>query len=305
MSYNLNDMGPRKSARWAMLFTILCLLLLTATFGLAQAPPALRVVEAFPPFQIIGNIYYVGDTNEAIYLITTPEGHILLDTGYQETVPIVKAGVEKLGFRMRDIKIMISGHAHSDHVAGHALVREMTGGARVLASQADAPVIESGGRQGSFRGPSASPWPPTKVDQILRDGDKVTHGGVTLTAHLTPGHTQGNTAWTMVVEDGGRRLNVAFMPSLGVNNGVHLVNYPNYPNIVEDYTKSFRVAKGLPCEVFLGPHGSFFNLQEKFDRMQAGASPNPFIDSAGCRKFIEDREAAFQKQLEEERRTRR
>lgn len=284
------------------MFLAFALSLLAAASASAQAP---QVVEAFPPFKIIGNIYYVGDTNEAIYLITTPEGHILLDTGYQETAPIVRAGVEKLGFQMRDIKIMISGHAHADHVAGHALVREMTGGARVLASQADAPVIASGGRQGSFRGPSANPWPPTKVDQIIRDGDKVTHGGVTLTAHLTPGHTQGNTSWTMVVQDGGRRLNVAFMPSLGVNNGVHLVNYPNYPNIVEDYTKSFRVAKGLPCEVFLGPHGNFYNLKEKYDRMQAGASPNPFIDPAGCRKWIEDREAAFQKQLEEERQTRR
>ena len=286
-------------------FLILALFLFVAAGGSAQAPQEPRVVEAFPPFKIIGNIYYVGDTNEAIYLITTPEGHILLDTGYQETVPIVRAGVEKLGFQMRDIKIMISSHAHADHVAGHALVREMTGGARVLASELDAPVIESGGRRGSFRGPAASPWPPTKVDQVIRDGEKVAFGGVTLTAHLTPGHTQGNTAWTMVVEDGGRRLNVAFMPSLGINNGVHLVNYPNYPNIVEDYTKSFQVAKSLPCEVFLGPHGSFYNLKGKFDRLQAGAQPNPFIDPSGCRAWIEDREAAFQKQLAEERRTRR
>jgi metallo-beta-lactamase class B len=140
---------------------------------------------------------------------------------------------------------------------------------------------------------------------VIRDGEKVTLGGVTLTARLTPGHTQGNTAWTMQVEDGGRRLNVAFLPSLGVNNGVHLVNYPNYPNIVEDYTKGFQVAKSLPCEVFLGPHGSFYNLKEKYDRLQAGGQPNPFIDPAGCRAWIEDREAAFQKQLEEERRTRR
>jgi len=300
-----SDIMTKLNTVKSAMFLVLVVSMLTATGSLAQAPQAPRVVEAFPPFKVIGNIYYVGDTNEAIYLITTPQGHILLDTGYQETAPIVRAGVEKLGFQMRDIKIMISGHAHADHVAGHALVREMTGGARVLASAADAPVIESGGRQGSFRGPAASPWPPTKVDQVIRDGERVTLGGVTLTAHLTPGHTKGNTAWTMTVEDGGRRLNVAFMPSLGINNGVHLVNYPNYPNIVEDYTKSFQVAKGLPCEVFLGPHGNFYNLKEKYDRLQAGATPNPFIDPAGCRKWIEDREAAFQKQLTEERQTRR
>lgn len=299
MANKLREVSSRRTIRAAAVSLVL---LLIAIRGTVQAQE--HEVEAFPPFKIIGNIYYVGDSNEAIYLITTPEGHILLDTGYQETVPIVRAGVEKLGFQMRDIKIMISGHAHADHVAGHALVREMTGGARVLASERDAAVIESGGRRGSFRGPSASPWPPTKVDQVIRDGEKVTFGGVALTAHLTPGHTQGNTSWTMVVEDGGKRLNVAFMPSLGINNGVHLVNYPNYPDIVEDYTKSFQVAKSLPCDVFLGPHGSFYHLKEKYERLQAGAQPNPFIDPAGCRAWIEDREAAFQKQLEEERRTR-
>lgn len=291
----------KKTCPRLVMFTLLFLSLLSAAPAQSQQPA--RVVEAFTPFKIIGNIYYVGDANEAVYLITTPEGHILLDTGYQETVPIVKAGVEKLGFRMRDIKIMIAGHAHSDHVAGHALVKEMTG-ARVLVSEADRAVIETGGRQGSYRGPSANPWPPTKVDQVIRDGEKVTLGGVTLTAHLTPGHTKGNTAWTMMTEDGGKKLNVAFMSSIGVNEGVHVYNYPNYPEIAEDFAKSFEVSKGLPCEVFLGPHGSFFNLTEKFARMQAGAKENPFIDPAGCRQYIEDRQARFLKQLEEERRTR-
>ena len=300
MSKNLHDVRSKRAIRSAVMS--LALLFLVAAGGAARAQQ--RVVEAFTPFQVIGNIYYVGDTRNAIYLITTPEGHILLDTGYPETAPIVRDGVQQLGFEMRDIKIMISGHAHSDHVGGHALVKEMTG-ARILASELDAPVIESGGRSGRFRGPSANPWPPTKVDQVIRDGEQVTLGGVTLTAHFTPGHTQGNTAWTMGVEDGGRRLNVAFLPSLGVNNNVHLVNYPNYPNIVEDYTRSFQVAKGLSCEVFLGPHGSFFNLEEKYARLQDGAQQNPFIDPAGCRRYIEEREANFQKQLQEERQTRR
>lgn len=286
--------------RLSLLSAIVLLALLNILPALAQAQQPPRVVEAFGPFKIIGNIYYVGDKGNAVYLITTPAGHILMDTGYPETAPIVRASVEKLGFRMRDIKIMISGHAHVDHVGGHALVKEMTG-ARVLASELDAPVIESGARRGDFRGPRANPWAPAKVDQIIRDGDTVSLGGMTLTAHLTPGHTRGNTSWTTVIEDGGRKLNVAIMPSIGVNEGVRVFNNPNYPNIVDDYQKTFRLLKTLPCEVFLSPHGRHYGLEEKFARMQAGAATNPFLDPAGCRKYVEDAEARFMKQLEEER----
>jgi metallo-beta-lactamase class B len=285
------------SNRWLNLWATVCVVLVTALPATAQ-----QTVEPFTPFKVIGNIYYVGDTNECVYLIATPAGHILLDTGFAETVPIVKAGVEKLGFHMRDIKIMISGHAHVDHVAGHALVKQMTG-ALILASELDAPVIESGGARGDYRGPRAEPWTPAKVDQIIRDGERVTLGGVTLVAHLTPGHTRGNTTWTMVTEENGVKFNVAFMPSVGRNEGVHVFNYPNYPTIGDDYQISFRLLKTLPCEVFLGPHGSFFDLTGKFARMQAGAKENPFVDPVGCQQYIERGEAAFQKQLEEERRT--
>ena len=264
----------------------------------AQGAP--RVVEAFGPFQIIGNIYYVGDTGNAVYLFTTPEGHILFDTGYPETAPIVRQSVEKLGFQMRDIKIMINGHAHVDHVGGHALVKEMTG-ATIAASELDAPVIESGARRGDFRGPRANPWAPAKVDRIIRDGDTVSLGGVTLTAHHTPGHTLGNLSWTTTIQDGGRTLNVTIMPSIGVNEGVRVVNNPNNPTIVEQYQKTFQFLKTVPCDVFLSPHGRQYNLEAKYARMQAGAAQNPFIDPAGCRQYVEAAEARFMKQLEEER----
>jgi metallo-beta-lactamase class B len=303
MAYNLDNVTWQKSNRWVPRLALLCLALFNVQSALAQAAQT-PDVKPFTPFKIIGNIYYVGDTNEAVYLITTPEGHILLDTGYAETVPILKAGVEKLGFRMRDIKIMISGHAHVDHVAGHALVKEMTG-ARVLASELDAVVMESGGSRGDYRGPRANPWMPVKVDQIIRDGEKVTLGGVTLVAHLTPGHTRGNTTWTTVVEDRGAKFNVAFMPSVGRNEGVHVFNYPNHPTIAEDYQKTFRVLKTLSCEVFLGPHGNFFDLNGKFARLQAGAKENPFVDPVGCRQYVQRGEAAFLKQLEDERQSRK
>jgi len=264
----------------------------------AQGAP--RVVEAFGPFQIIGNIYYVGDTGNAVYLFTTPEGHILFDTGYPETAPIVRQSVEKLGFQMRDIKIMINGHAHVDHVGGHALVKEMTG-ATIAASELDAPVIESGARRGDFRGPRANPWAPAKVDRIIRDGDTVSLGGVTLTAHHTPGHTLGNLSWTTTIQDGGRTLNVTIMPSIGVNEGVRVVNNPNNPTIVEQYQKTFQFLKTVPCDVFLSPHGRHYGLEAKYAAMQAGAAQNPFIDPAGCRQYVEAAEARFMKQLEEER----
>lgn len=270
--------------------------------GLTQETP--RVVEAFGPFKIIGNIYYVGDKGNAVYLFPTPEGHILFDTGYPETAPIVRQSVEKLGFRMRDIKIMINGHAHVDHVGGHAAVKEMTG-AQIVASELDAPVIESGARRGDFRGPRANPWAPAKVDRIIKDGDTVSLGGVTLTAHHTPGHTLGNLSWTTTIEDGGRRLNLAIMPSIGVNQGVRVVNNPQNPTIIDQYQRTFRILKALPCDVFLSPHGNHYGLEAKYARMQAGAAQNPFIDPVGCRQYVEAGEARFMKQVEEERRAAR
>ncbi len=267
---------------------------------LASAQEPERVVEAFGPFQIIGNIYYVGDTGNAVYLFTTPEGHILFDTGYPETAPVIRESVEMLGFNMRDIQIMINGHAHVDHVGGHALVKEMTGAA-IVASELDAPVIESGARRGDFRGPRANPWTPATVDRIIQDGETVSLGGVTLTAHHVPGHTLGNLSWTTTVQEGSRTLNVTIMPSIGVNNGVRLVNNPRNPTIVDQYQSTFRKLKALPCEVFLGPHGRQYGLEEKYARLQAGASPNPFIDPASCREYVEAAEARFMQQLEEER----
>jgi len=299
---NTNGADRTRLLTWARALAILCLCLPSAFPALGQDAP--RVVEAFGPFKIIGNIYYVGDKGNAVYLITTPEGHILFDTGYPETAPIVRQSVEKLGFQMRDIKIMINGHAHVDHVGGHALVKEMTG-ATIVASELDAPVIESGARRGDFRGPRANPWSPAKVDRIIRDGETVSLGGVTLTAHHTPGHTLGNLSWTTIIDDGGRRLNVTIMPSIGVNEGVRVFNNPANPTIAEQYRSTFRKLKTLPCDVFLSPHGRHYGLEEKYARLQAAAAQNPFIDPAGCRKYVEDAEARFMKQLEDERRAAR
>ncbi len=253
------------------------------------------------PFQIIGNIYYVGDTlHLTTYLITTPEGHILIDTGFEESVPGIRENIEKLGFQVKDVKLMISSHSHHDHIGGHALMKEVTG-ATVLATAADADVIESGGKT-DFR--DTGLWRAANVDRTIEDGEPVTLGGVTLMPHLTPGHTKGCTTWTMEVEEDGQKYNVVFVCGMRVNTGLPLVGNPKYPNSVEDFTRSFETLKSLPCDVFLGAHGYWFGVQEKLKRRAQGTGVNPFIDPEGYRAYIADYERAFLDQLNTERGTR-
>jgi metallo-beta-lactamase class B len=249
------------------------------------------------PFRIIDKIYYVGTNFLACYLITTPGGHILIDTGMQESAPIIRANIEALGYNLKNVRIILSSHAHFDHVAGHADMVAATG-ARVYATEADAETLESGGTK-AFH--PLTPYKPVKVSRILKDGDIVRIGNVALTAHLTPGHTEGNTTWTTTVEENGKKYDVVFVGSMSINPGVRMVNYPPWPKIAEAYAKSFRILKELPCDVFLGPHGVFFNLEEKVRRMNADAKTNPFIDPEGYRNYIAEYEKLYNEQLERER----
>ncbi len=276
-------------------------LALAACSGMAGVPREMRSWNrSFPPYRIIGNIYYVGSNAIAQYLITTPQGHILLDSGFEASVPRLADNVRALGFRFEDVKILLSSHAHIDHVQGHALVRGMTS-AQVIVSAADAPVIASGGKgEPVFGGVHA--WAPCPVDRVIADGDRVTLGGTTLVAHLTPGHTRGATTWTMQVVDGGRTLAVLFFPSANVNPGVRLVDNTRYPEIADDFRRSFAIWKSLSCDVLLGAHGAFYDMQSKHDRLAEGAAPNPFIDPEGYRQLIVETERRFQDQLARERR---
>ena len=251
--------------------------------------------KPFKPFQIIGNIYYVGTSSLACYIIKTKSGLILLDTALQESSPIVRANIEALGFKLKDIKIMISSHAHFDHVAGHADMKAATG-AKVYATKADAEIMESGGQKGFH--PIKPFYKPIKVDKILKDGEAVRLGEITMIAHLTPGHTEGNTAWSMVVEENGKKYNVVFTCSLSINPGVKMVNNPTWAGVADAYAKSFATLKTLPCDVFLGPHAPFFAMEEKVKRI--GTQPNPFIDPQGLRNFVEMNEKAYKAQIERE-----
>ncbi len=263
----------------------------------AQKLPGQESNQPFKPFRIIGNIHYVGTNDLACYLITTPAGHILLDTGLEESPAIVRANIATLGFKLQDIKIILSGHAHYDHVGGHAEMKEATG-AQVYASAGDAAILESGGTK-TFH--PLNPFKPVRVDHVIKDGESVRLGGVTLTAHLTPGHTEGNTTWTTVAEEKGKPYDVVFVGSMSINPGVHMVNYPAWPKIAEVYARSFQILKGLHCDVFLGPHASFFDMESKSKRMNADPNSNPFIDPGGYQNYIARFEKLYNEQLQRER----
>ncbi len=275
--------------------------ILTMSGLLAQAPNPLRGESSQPvePYKVIGNIYYVGAVNISSHIIVTPEGLVLLDTGTQEMLPGIRSNLGKLGYTLQDVKIILSSHAHWDHVEGHAAMKELSG-AKVMAVGEDAAAIASG-IDNSAAG--ASGWNPTEVDRVLKDGDKVTLGGVTMQAHLTPGHTKGCTAWTTTVEEDGESYSVLFVGGTGINRnlGVKLLNNKRHPSIVEDYARTFRVLGSLKVDVFLAQHPSMYGMADKMERLKAGATPNPFIDPEGYQRFLEQEEGNYLKQLEEER----
>lgn len=249
----------------------------------------------FPPYRVIDNVYYVGTNEIAQFLITTSAGHVLLDSGFEASVPRLRENIELLGFRYRDVELLLTSHAHIDHVQAHALVRRQTG-AHVVAARPDAVFIESGGKGETVYDGELS-WTPCPVDRRVDDGEEVTLGACTLTARLTPGHTLGATTWTTKVRHEGRELDVVFFPSANVNPGVQLVGNARYPNIARDFARSFAIWKALPCDVFLADHGEFYDMKAKYERARQNPARNPFVDPAGYRAFIAQAEARFLKRL--------
>jgi metallo-beta-lactamase class B len=252
--------------------------------------------QPHPPFHIAGNLYYVGSNGLANYLITTPQGHILINSDLEANVPMIRASVEQLGFKFSDIKILLISHAHWDHDAGSAMIKQMTG-AKYMVMDADVPVVESGGTSDfQYGSTKENLYPSTKVDRVLHDGDEVKLGDAVLVAHLTPGHTKGCTTWTMKVKEGDRTYDVVIVGSPNVNAGYKLVGNSLYPQIVADFERTFRVLKSLPCDIFLGAHGNYFGMEAKYARLKDGASM-PFVDSDGYKKYVSEREKAFRDAL--------
>jgi metallo-beta-lactamase class B len=251
----------------------------------------------FPAHKVVANVYYVGSKDLATYLITTPDGHVLINSGFDETVPLIRSSVESLGFKMTDVKVLLASHAHSDHVAGHARLQELTG-ARVYVMRGDDSVIASGGKGQYLYG--ISRWTPCKVDRVLDDGDEVKLGGVTLVARRTPGHTRGCTTWTWTARDGGKDYRVVVIGSPNVNPGYRLAGNKEYPEIADDFAATFQILKALPCDVFLGAHGGYYGMVGKYERLQTGTGGNPFVDPEGYRAYVAEKEEAFRKTLAEQ-----
>jgi metallo-beta-lactamase class B len=252
------------------------------------------------PFRIAGNLYYVGAANIASYLITTPAGHILLDTGTREMAAGVRANIEKLGFSLHDVKILLSGHAHFDHVQGHAEMKRATG-AQVMALGDDAIALETGQDRSPL---AAEGWEPVHVDRVLHDGDTVALGSTTMHAVWAPGHTPGCTVWTTEIareHDHDRPYQVAFDACLGPNTGVPLIGNPKFPTLVTDSLASFHRLQQLSPDIWLLMHPAD-QFAGKLDRLRAGAEPNPLIDPEGWHTLQTEVEADFRARVHKEQR---
>jgi metallo-beta-lactamase class B len=241
--------------------------------------------KPFPPHKVIGNVYFVGTGELGSFLITTPQGDILINSDFETTVPLIKANIEKLGFKFSDTKILLGSHAHGDHMEGDAMVKELTG-AKVMAMEQDVPALK-------LMKPGGKEHP---IDRILKDGDEVKLGGTTLVAHLTAGHTKGCTSWTLKTKEGAKTYDVIILGSIGWNPGYVLVNNKDYPTIADDYVRSFATLRKMHVDVFLASHGSFYNLNEKYPKLGKDGE-NPFIDPAGFQAHIDEKEKSFKDEL--------
>lgn len=253
------------------------------------------------PFRIADNLYYVGSRDLASYLVVTPKGDILINSSFVSSVPLIRNSIEQLGLKFKDIKILLISHAHSDHDAGSAEIIRLTR-ARYMVMDGDVPVVESGGKLDFAY--STGRYPAAKVNRVLHDGDEVRLGDAVLVAHKTAGHTRGCTTWTMQVKQGGKRLNAVIVGSWNVNPGFRLLDKPgqaaSYPGIADDYRHSFSVWKNLPCDIFLGAHGAYFNMLEKLDRIKAGGTEAVWLDPQGYQAKLAEREAAFESELKKQ-----
>ena len=242
----------------------------------------------FPGHKVIGNLSYVGTVTLCSYLITTPAGNILINSNYEETIPLMKTSIESLGFKMEDTKILLASHAHNDHQTGDAMFKQMTG-AQTMFMEQDVPALQN-------MKPGGKEHP---IDRVLKDGDTVSLGGMTLTAHLTPGHTLGNTTWSFKVADGGRNYDVVIIGG-GLQDDARLVYNANNPAIADMWASSIKTWQSLPADVFLGSHSWFFNLTGKYKRMKANPRVNPYIDAAGYKKYVADTAALRTKLIAEQ-----
>jgi metallo-beta-lactamase class B len=303
MRFPITTAAVRRAA--ASLF---CLTILLGAHAVSAQDTRTALPEgkhSIKPFHIIGNIYYVGLDDNTSFLITSPQGHILLDMTYESGVPYIRKNIEALGFKVKDIKFLLNAHAHIDHIGGLARFKELTGG-KVFVMAEDVPSVSNGGKTDYRNGDGHEQWTPVKADVVLKDNQEVRLGGNVMVAHLTPGHTRGCTTWTTTAEEKGKKYNVIFVCSVGLSGiglktGVLLLNNPKYPKIADDFARSFETLQSFPVDVFLASHGSFFHMAEKIKRMEAGAGTDAWVDPQGYKTYLAESEKAYQTELAEER----
>jgi metallo-beta-lactamase class B len=286
----------------ASLLSLLGVAVLASQSAFKEPPVANEVwTKPFPAVRIVGNVSYVGTYDLSSYLITTDQGHMLINTGVGSSVPMIRANVESLGFRFGDIKLLLATHGHWDHVGGMAAIKRLTG-ARMLMHEADVPVLEDGGNSDFRFYPKGrgTVYEPVKVDQALKDGERVRLGATELTVHHHPGHTKGATSFTFTVREGGRDYRVGIINTAGINEGVQLLKSPGYPTIVEDYARTLARQKQMTIDVFLSSHAGQFRLHDKFNPGDA-YNPSRFVDPNGFREAVERSEKNYLAQLQKER----
>lgn len=243
------------------------------------------------PFEIFDDVYWVGSEGLAAYLFTSPAGHILLDVGMPQNAAAVQRSIESLGFRVSDVRYLLNTQAHFDHSGGLAALKQASG-AEMLASEGDRYSLEEGVYEG-WESRHEFDFPPVRVDRVVSDGDTVTVGATTLTAHLTPGHSPGCTSWSFTARENGRehRALVFCSGSVAANR---LAPDPQYPGIVADYRTTFERLRALAVDAYLAPHAEQFELDAKRRRLGSGG-PHPFVDPAEKDR----RMAAFERDFEE------
>jgi metallo-beta-lactamase class B len=272
--------------------------ILGAVFAQAQQFPP-EWTKPFPAFRMIGNVHWVGTYDLSSFLITTPSGHILINTGMADSVSQIKAGIERLGFKMSDVKILTATHAHSDHVAGLAEIKRMTG-ARLMMSEQDVDVLESGGKSDFRWGDELSArFEPVKVDRKLKSGDKIELGGVALTAHLHAGHTKGATSFTFDIRENNKLYRVGIVNMASINPGVRVSGMPKFPNISQAYASTFHDQKELNIDVWFASHASQFELHKKYQPNDV-YNADRFVDPQGYKAAVARLEKLYRDQLAKE-----
>ena len=255
----------------------------------------------FPPLRIVGDLYYVGTYDLACYLIATPQGSVLINTGLADSAQQIQRNIEALGFKLADIRILATTQAHIDHVAAMAELQRLTH-AQVWATGPDASLLESGGKTDfRFGNDPGAHFAPVHVDRRLKDGDKIALGGAELTVLLHPGHTPGSASYSLTISEGGRDYHVLIANMASINPGVVLRHNPKYPGIAQDYALTFRLQKALTPDIWLSSHASQFGLHSKY-KPGDPYQPGRFVDLAGYRTAVEHLEKIYLDQMAREKR---